>query len=190
MLQNLPRSIGRTLSGLRSGQENVTYFSRGVARMPESIGVRSPAFAAGAAIPVDCTADGQGRSPPLAWSGVPAATAALCLLIEDADAPSPSPLVYGTVCDLSPGDGALAEGEPKSPSYAGTPHRAGKTSFMKPEYLPPDPPPGHGPHRYYFQIFALDRRPEFSGTPGPSEAVRWIAHHGVAKGLLIGTYAR
>lgn len=190
MLQNLPRLIGRTLSGLRSGQEKVSYFSAGIARMPASIAVRSPAFAAGAAMAGDCTADGGGRPPPLAWSGVPAGTAALCLLIEEADAPSPSPLVHGIVCDLPPRDGALAEGELKSPSHPGTPHRLCKNSFMKAEYLPPDPPPGHGPHRYDFQIFALDRRPEFSGTPGRSEAVRWIADHGVAKGLLIGTYAR
>ena len=26
-------------------------------------------------------------------------------------------------------------------------------------YLPPDPPPGHGPHRYAFQVFALDTVP-------------------------------
>jgi phosphatidylethanolamine-binding protein (PEBP) family uncharacterized protein len=158
--------------------------------MPASIAVRSPAFAADAAIAVDRTAERAGRSPPLAWSGVPAGAAALCRLIEDADAPSLSPLVHGIVYDLPPGDGALAQGELKRPSHPGTPHRLGKNSFMKAEYLPPDPP-GHGPHRYYFPMIALDRRPElFSGTADQSEAVRWIADHAVAEGLLIGAYAR
>jgi hypothetical protein len=62
--------------------------------------------------------------------------------------------------------------------------------MMRSEYLPPDPPPGHGIHRYVFQIFALDRQPDFGGSPGRGELIAEIQAHGVAKGVLIGTYAR
>jgi hypothetical protein len=187
MLERIPRSIGRALSSLRAGERKVAYFSGPRARLPAAMSLRSPAFAAGGPIPSTYTADGAGLSPPLAWSGIPGDAAALCLLIEDADAPTPSPLVHGIVGELPAGDGELAEGELNRPSGR---FRLGKNSFMQPAYLPPDPLPGHGLHRYYFQIYALDRRPQFAAAPGRSELVRVIDRHGVAKGLLLGTYSR
>ena len=61
---------------------------------------------------------------------------------------------------------------------------------MKADWLPPDPPPGHGLHRYVFQIFALSRRHDFSESPGRGEVIKAARSHGIAKGVLIGTYKR
>jgi phosphatidylethanolamine-binding protein (PEBP) family uncharacterized protein len=55
--------------------------------LPEAITVSSPAFAAGAAIPQRFTCKGDNRSPPLAWSGVPATTVEAALVVDDPDAP-------------------------------------------------------------------------------------------------------
>ena len=38
-------------------------------------------------------------------------------------------------------------------------------------WLPPDPPPGHGPHRYVFQVYALDSRPELDEGAGRGAVV-------------------
>jgi hypothetical protein len=55
--------------------------------LPEPIAISSPAFTAGAAIPQRFTCDGDNRSPPLGWSGVPAGTAEVALVVDDPDAP-------------------------------------------------------------------------------------------------------
>src|SRR5262245_49042819 len=47
----------------------------------------SPAFSDGAMIPKAFTCDGEDRSPPLEWSGVPASARTLALISEDPDAP-------------------------------------------------------------------------------------------------------
>ena len=57
-------------------------------------------------------------------------------------------------------------------------------------WLPPDPPPGHGSHRYAFQLFALGPGEPFSGTPGRDAVMEAVRERGLAAGCLIGTYAR
>ena len=86
--------------------------------------------------------------------------------------------------------GALAEGLFKSPHHEGLDETLGRNTFLSAGWLPPDPPTGHGPHLYVFQIFALDRKLEFSGHPSRSQLARAMKGHVLAKGLLIGTYER
>jgi phosphatidylethanolamine-binding protein (PEBP) family uncharacterized protein len=57
-------------------------------------------------------------------------------------------------------------------------------------WLPPDPPTGHGPHSYVFQLFALDSAPAPDGTRGRSALVEAIRGHVIAAGLFTGTYSR
>jgi phosphatidylethanolamine-binding protein (PEBP) family uncharacterized protein len=56
--------------------------------------------------------------------------------------------------------------------------------------LPPDPPPGHGVHRYLFQVFALEAGPAFDEEPGRDAVLAAIRERGLASGCLIGTYER
>jgi Raf kinase inhibitor-like YbhB/YbcL family protein len=135
------------------------------------------------------TADGEKLSPPLEWSGIPAGTAALVLLVEDADSPTPQPLVHAIVLDLPPSETRLAEGALPGPA-GGAARAMGRNSYFMARYLPPDPPPGHGAHRYAFQLFALDAAPTFKAPPGRRELVDAIRGHVLAKGSLIGTYER
>ena len=46
-----------------------------------------PDFVAGAMIPSRFSCDGQGVSPELRWSGVPAGIAQIVLVVDDPDAP-------------------------------------------------------------------------------------------------------
>ena len=65
----------------------------------------------------------------------------------------------------------------------------GRNSMLQRGYLPPDPPRGHGEHRYAFQLFALDVDSDDS-TLGRSSLLELLRGHVLAKGCLTGTYAR
>lgn len=190
MLQNVPASVGRALQGVRGGPESLVSADPAFAAVPEVIQLISAAFAPDGAIPARYTEDGERISPPLSWIGVPPEAESLVLLIEDVDSPTPRPLVHAILADLRPVDGELAEGALPSPGHEGEDLGMGRNSFMQRGYLPPDPPRGHGPHRYAFQIFALDMVPEFRSVPGRGALVEALHGHVIARGIMIGTYQR
>ena len=189
MLEKIPSIVGRALDGVRPGVEK-TVAQKHFGHVPETIGVESSAFGNGAPMPADTSEDGRKVSPPLAWRHVPAGTAQMVLIVEDADSPSLEPLVHAIALDLPGGDGGLAEGALKSEGAPGQGIRMGKNSFMKAEYLPADPPSGHGPHRYLFQVFALGQPLALSDEPGRAAVVEAMAKTAFAKGVLVGTYER
>jgi phosphatidylethanolamine-binding protein (PEBP) family uncharacterized protein len=88
-----------------------------------------------------------------------------------------------------PGREGLAEGELNSSDADGRVH-VGRNSYLMSGWLPPDPPPGHGPHRYAFQVFALLPGDPFSGKPGRDALLDAIRERALASGCLIGTYER
>lgn len=186
MLEKLPAALGHALSGTRAGTEALTLNRIDA---PATIAVTSPAFEAEAAIPARFTADGAGVSPPLRWTGVPAGTRSVVLLVEDADSPTPAPLVHAIVHDLPGADGGLAEGAMPGPAGDGG-AEMGRNSFLRSGWLPPDPPPGHGPHRYVFQVFALDVDQGHAGTTGRGDLVASMTGHVLAKGALTAIFER
>ena len=190
MLEKLPDVLGHALRDVRAGLDKLVFNRCGLRAGHGTLAVSSLAFADHAAIPSRYTADGEGLSPPLHWSGVPPGAASLVVLVEDADAPTPEPLVHAIVVDLPAQDGAFAEGEMDNPQQDGGEAHEGRNSYLRKGWLPPDPPPGHGSHRYAFQLFALAEGEPFSGTPGRSDVLQAVQERGIASGLLIGTYAR
>lgn len=170
--------------------EKTLYFDVSMADVPELIQLQSSAFANEASIPVRFTADGEKLSPPLAWSYVPPEAVGLVLLMEDADSPTPQPLTHLIVLDLPPVAGALAEGEIKSPDHPGAAHDLGKNSMLRTRYLPPDPPPGHGDHRYVFQIYAVDCALGGLENPSKDKLKEAMTGHVIARGGLVGIYVR
>ncbi len=196
MLEKLPHAIGQALSGVRAGLERTIVHGPDLADVPDTLRVLSPAFADGGAIPERFTEDGDAVSPPLAWTGVPAAARAVTLVIEDADSPTPSPLVHAIVWNLPGRDGDIAEGalpsddSPEGDASPGLEPDLGRNSFFGAEYLAPDPPPGHGPHRYVFQVFALAEPLPLDGHPGRSALMAAMRGRVLAKGALVGIYER
>ena len=188
MLEKIPSAVGEALSGLKAGTEK-TAFHASFPNVPASLALSSAAFADGAAIPARFTADGEGLSPPLAWSGLPADTASVVLLVEDAGSPTPQPLVHLIVWNLPSDRSGLGEGDVSKPgSSPDVP--VGRNSFLKTAWLPPDPPSGHGQHAYLFQIFALRQTLDLDDNPGRSALLDAMKGLVLAKGVLIGTYAR
>jgi Raf kinase inhibitor-like YbhB/YbcL family protein len=191
MLEHLPAWLGKAMSGWRAGVESLAI-TRADLVPTASLSLNSPAFGDMARLPERFTADGAGVSPPLFWSDPPAGTAMLALLVEDADAPTPQPLVHAILWNLPPRAGELAEGAivadgPGSAEQGDV----GRNSYLGKGWLPPDPPRGHGEHRYVFQLFALDAVVEIGGeTPGRGAMLDAMAGHVLAAGVLTGTYSR
>ena len=190
MLEKLPDAIGHALQGVRAGLDEIVFNTLGLREGMGTLHVGSLAFADHAPIPARYTADGDGVSPPLQWTGIPAEAVTLVLLVEDADSPTPNPLVHAIAVGLPPGDGALAEAAFASEGHDGVGLHTGLNSYLQSGWLPPDPPPGHGVHRYAFQLFALDTAPVFSDAPGRDEVIAALRDHAIASGLLIGTCER
>jgi Raf kinase inhibitor-like YbhB/YbcL family protein len=190
LLEKLPDAIGHALVNQRAGMDKLAFNVIGLRAGMGNIEVRSVAFVDHGPIPPTYTADGEGISPPLQWDGLPAGTASIVLMVEDADSPTPQPLVHAIVVELSPEDVALAEGAIPSPDHDGLGIKVGENSYLRTKWLPPDPPPGHGVHRYAFQVFALSVLVSFSETPGREEVIDVLRDKAIASGLLIGTYER
>jgi Raf kinase inhibitor-like YbhB/YbcL family protein len=190
MLEKLPESIGHALINQRAGMDSVVYNALFHARQTVRLELSSPAFAFNGRLPIRFTADGPGISPPLEWDQIPAATESLVLLVEDADSPTPHPLVHAIVTGLPGSKGGLAEGALDSPGHQGAGLATGQNSFFKRAWLPPDPPRGHGEHRYVFQLFALDAGEPFSAAPGRQVLIDAIIDRAIGVGCLIGTYER
>ena len=190
MLENLPDALGHALREQRAGLDHIAFHKVDLRGGAGAITVTSLAFADHAPIPEKYSADSVGVSPPLAWSGFPAASAALLLIVEDADSPTPQPLAHAIVVGLAIDETALSEGALPSADHEGAGLHVGLNSLLQAAWLPPDPPPGHGVHRYAFQVFALEIAVEFDARPGREAVLDAIAAHGLASGCLIGTYVR
>lgn len=186
MLEHVPEWLGRAMRPLRAGADKLCIAQPELGTGFAAIRLASPAFADGAPMPPRFTADGEGVSPPLYWNEVPEGTAGLALVVEDPDAPSPQPLVHAIVWDIAADASSLPEGAIKADSEA----VSGRNSYFQQGWLPPDPPTGHGPHAYAFQLFALSEVPSLGDSPGRSALMTAMEGRLLAAGLLTGTYSR
>jgi Raf kinase inhibitor-like YbhB/YbcL family protein len=190
MLEKLPDSIGEALRRQRAGLAHIVFYQLSNPFDLLPLIVRSSAFGAETPIPVKYTADGSGLSPPLEWSNAPSETHSIVVIVEDADSPTPRPLVHAIIANLEAEDTHIPEGALNSPEHEGVGLQAGRNSYLMQAWLPPDPPPGHGTHRYVFQVFALRGDGSLSAAPGRHEVTDAIANRAVAGGYLIGTCER
>ena len=190
MLAHLPEVVGHTIAGIRAGADKAVFNAPEFAAAPVTIQVTSAAFEDGGTLAVRFTDDGAGVSPPLAWTQIPANTGALVLIIEDVDSPTLTPLVHTIAWNLPGQDGGLPEGGLPSKTSPDDGIAMGRNSFLKATYLAPDPPPGHGPHHYYFQLFAVKQPLELTGNPELHTVVNAMKGRVTARGLLIGIYER
>ncbi len=120
--------------------------------------ISSPDFVDGGTIPFELTADGGNAIPRLQWSGAPEGTVEFAIVCHDPDAPMPDGfthwVVYGIPADATELD-LSASGVRVGPNDAGVA-----------VWFGPQPPHGHGDHRYYFWVFALSEKVDGSPTRG------------------------
>jgi Raf kinase inhibitor-like YbhB/YbcL family protein len=182
LLRGLPHLIVGGVPPERAGEKRLAHRRLG---MEPSSDVRlvSDAFAHGEPIPTRYTADGRSDELPLRWSGVPPQAQSLALLVEDPDAPTPQPFVHWLLHGI--------------PAEATSTHQAralgakvGRNSMFKAAWAGCAPPKGDSAHRYFFQLFVLDRHLELPPRVGRSTLLFAMGGHLLACGVLIGTYRR
>lgn len=152
-----------------------------------SFQLTSSAFKHNTIIPKIFSCDGQDLSPPLNWTSAPEGTLSFALTCVDPDAPV-GDWIHWISWDISVGSTGLSEGlNPNEQSK----FMQGTNSWGRTGYSGPCPPPGHGPHRYFFSIFALDVDTlELSSKAQLKELTRAMEGHILAEAVLMGTYER
>ncbi|MGH9718739.1 MAG: YbhB/YbcL family Raf kinase inhibitor-like protein [Bryobacteraceae bacterium] len=143
------------------------------------------AFSNGARIPTLHTCDGAGLSPAVEWSGEPPTTQSFALVVDDPDAPG-GVWNHWLLYDIPAAVHTLPQGA--RPGQIG---RSGANDFGRPGYNGPCPPRGHGSHRYYFRLFALDV-PALTIPGGAKRADldSALRGHVVAEATSMGRYER
>jgi Raf kinase inhibitor-like YbhB/YbcL family protein len=143
--------------------------------------IHSSTFSAGERLPDENTCAGAGNLPPLAWSGVPAKTAELALVVTDPDAPGGDYLhlaAFGLDPTRTELQGSLPEGA-----------RLAKNGAGKTGWTPPCPPAG-STHHYRFTLVALGSEADISGGASIEDAYKALKKNVLARATLVGTYSR
>jgi Raf kinase inhibitor-like YbhB/YbcL family protein len=116
----------------------------------------------------------------LQWSGVPDGTQSFAIVSHDPDAPLVEGFTHwvlygipGAVNDVSEGTSDFV---------------AGGNSFGNSGYNGPAPPPGHGPHHYYFWVYALDSDLDLDPGLDRRTLLDQIEDHVIEQARLVGTY--
>src|ERR1043165_3978613 len=104
--------------------------------------ITSSAFSHNGAIPREYTCQGPDRSPPLAWTGVPATAKSLVLIVDDPDAPDPKApkmvYVHWVMYDIPVSVAGFPEAMTTAPAGA----RNGTNDWNRTGYGGPCPPLG------------------------------------------------
>ena len=131
MLQKLPESVGEALQNQRAGLEHTVIERLRKSSELTPIEVSSSAFAVENTVPVKYTADGGGISPPLEWRRLPDGSSFVAIIVEDADSPTPHPLVHAIVVNLDPRESSLVEGALTVPNIAVSVWKRGRIPFWR-----------------------------------------------------------
>jgi len=142
--------------------------------------LRSAAFAGHQPIPAPHSSDGEDMAPPLEWSGVPEGTKAFAVVVHDPDAPLVDGFTHWVAYRISGDATGLPEGGGDAVS--------GTNSFGNQGYNGPAPPPNHGPHHYYFWVYALDEDLDLEPGLDRRALLERIEDHVIEQARLIGTY--
>jgi Raf kinase inhibitor-like YbhB/YbcL family protein len=104
-------------------------------------------------IPTNKNCDGQGVSPPLAWTNPPANTKSYAIIMFDPVGRGGLGVVHWVAYDIPASKTSLTEGEASQPS---TKFKGGKGTAGLLTYAGPCPPIGDKPHPYVITLVATD----------------------------------
>lgn len=135
-------------------------------------------------------AGGEDRSPHLAWSGFPSETRSFAVTVFDPDAPTASGFWHWAVFNIPRDVTELPTGA-GDPGGAGLPDGAvtlANDASLR-QYVGAAPPPGHGPHRYFFVVHAVDvERLDIPESSTPAFLGFNLFSHTLGRATLVGTH--
>ena len=136
-------------------------------------------------------AGGEDVSPQLSWSGAPEETRSYVVTCFDPDAPTGSGFWHWAVLNIPASVTSLPTGagdDTGSSLPGGAVQLPNDASLAR--YLGAAPPPGHGPHRYFFAVHAVDvAQLEIPATATPAFLAFNLFGHTLARAVLVGTHA-
>jgi Raf kinase inhibitor-like YbhB/YbcL family protein len=152
--------------------------------------VQSSSFSDGGEIPSRFTCEGADVSPAISWSGVPAGTKSLALIVDDPDAPDPQApkmtWVHWVLYNIPPTATGLQEAVKHDALPSGT--REGLNDWKRMGYGGPCPPIGR--HRYFHKLYALDTTLPDLQAPTKGDLEKAMAGHVLAEARIVGTYQK
>ncbi|NLG55569.1 MAG: YbhB/YbcL family Raf kinase inhibitor-like protein [Rhodococcus sp.] len=138
-------------------------------------------------------AGGQDISPQLTWSGFPKETKSFAVTVFDPDAPTASGFWHWAVANIPATITTLASG---AGDENGTGLPAGSLTLRNDgslaRYLGAAPPEGHGPHRYFIAVHAVDVEVLDGVTEDSTPAFLGfnLFSHAIARAVIYGTHER
>jgi Raf kinase inhibitor-like YbhB/YbcL family protein len=137
-------------------------------------------------------AGGEDRSPQLSWRGYPEGTKSFVVTCYDPDAPTGSGFWHWAVVDIPASVTSLPSGAGDD-AGSGLPGGAFqlRNDAGLARFLGSAPPPGHGKHRYFFVVHALDV--ESLGVPNEASNAFLgfnLFSHTLARAMLVPWYER
>jgi Raf kinase inhibitor-like YbhB/YbcL family protein len=149
--------------------------------------ISSPSFHNGGQIPKKFTCEDADVSPELQWTSPPAGTESLALIVDDPDAPAGT-WTHWVVFNLPAQSTSLPENVAKADELPGGGYQ-GRNDFRKLGYGGPCPPAGK-PHRYFFKLYALDRKLDLKPGASKQELEQAMQGHVLGQAELFGKYQR
>ncbi len=146
----------------------------------------STAFEDGGPIPTRHTGEAEDVSPELLWTNPPVGAEEFAIICHDPDAPLIKPGTYGFVHWALYGIPGSVDALPEGVSA----YTCGNNDFGKQQYGGPMPPEGHGTHRYFFWLFALNSPAALEPGLTMWELLAKIEPDVVGMNRLMGTYSR
>ncbi len=135
---------------------------------------------------------GGNRSPALVWSGAPTGAKSFALSLFDSDAPTAAGFWHWMIFDI-PASATSLPPDAGDPQAGLAPEGAvqGKNDAGAIGYFGPCPPEGDKPHRYRFELDALDvaKLGLDAGAAAATVAGR-VRRHTLAKATLTGNWSR
>jgi Raf kinase inhibitor-like YbhB/YbcL family protein len=133
-------------------------------------------------------AGGEDVSPQLSWSGFPDETRSFAVTVYDPDAPTLSGFWHWAVANL-PADVT----ELPADAGAGSELPGGALTLVNDagmrRYVGAAPPPGHGVHRYYLAVHAVDvDKLDLPEDASPAFLGFNLFQHAIARAYIFGTH--
>ncbi|MFH0898130.1 MAG: YbhB/YbcL family Raf kinase inhibitor-like protein [bacterium] len=148
-----------------------------------ALSIKSPIFEHGKIIPKKCAC--SKISPPLSWSEAPAETVSFALICDDPDAPREKPWVHWVIFNIPKTVTSLPEHAKTIPGATEGINDSGNIG-----YDGPCPPKGHGVHRYFFKLYALDTTLNLLEGATKDDVERAMKGHILEEAEIMGTFER